>query len=1163
MKIQANEPQWTQLVPEPILSQIIPPQTMLLDGIWNLRNKNTSEPEEEVTVPFDISVTKGYKKTCFVLTKTVELPQGAENFDKILRFEGINGYTRIYVDDSFVMEHWNSFLTFNSNITAYLKGKKSFVLTVELYPGVDKVCSFSFGGILHSVKLFFVPKVHATSLHVRTTFTDTAYTDALMEVMMSVEGIEQADNSIYADFVLTSDRGERFVFPERLIFQKDRETETIKIPVPAPAKWDSEHPNLYTLTAQIYDNGALLETVMRTFGFRQIERRKNQVFVNGDEIKLRGSCRHEISMKGGRCITKADIEQDVSLFLEANCNYIRTSHYPCSEYFLDLCDKYGIYVELEMGLAFIARSLDYTQRDPEQTDRYLSNFAETAARDMSHPSILIWSLCNESFGGYNFDLLNHYVHKTDPSRLTKFSYPMTMREEHEPIDVWSIHYSNLEEDLAKLCDNVSVGGAFGYELPVLHDEYAHIPCYNRTEHRRDPNVRNFWGESIRLFWDKIWNTKGALGGAIWAGIDEVNVVNGQDTALEWGIIDVYRRKKPEHYLTRKAYSPIKLWNREAVLCGSIDEVKKSKEQKSTSDEGRNNDTFNEKNKEDTAFFTLQIENRFCHTNLSEVRLTWECDTMSGTLSGPDLKPFETREWNITLTKEQAHHLQRTAIMERNGSESNGRTMKLKFVDARGIQVDEYELPLLTEVSFPEKKEKLETASKNSLYDDLYKSPFAKKLPEFSNQGEIQIREDKESVLLTSQHIAITFSKKSGMIVKGSIDGKPVITNGPVLNVPYLKLGTWKLSAFFYTQGVSLAVVQIEGSYEGTMDVRFTLKIDSSGLIETAYRIERLYVTMPREIKLRVGVDCGGIDELGVAYTMNGNTNWLSWEKDGLWSVYPDDHIARRKGIAQKNPGKDLSAFELPVVSWAEEAKSYALFGPYAVNKLGSNDFRSSKEFIREATAGGENMGCLTALSDGSHAVRMETVLHPDSLVYSQDNRIKYQGTWVTQTDLTGSRSLHEVWSKDPESFLELSFTGTGIIWYGSVDTIYGYASVSIDGKLIDNKVNQKVNGVEFPGSASGTDKKYQIPIFSITDLSEGEHTIRICPTGEKSPEAKDSYIVIDYFCILSGQYQDEVAMIINNAWNYPQISWGNYCKPPIRIAAGYENKVMMRLDAER
>ena len=104
------------------------------------------------------------------------------------------------------------------------------------------------------------------------------------------------------------------------------------------------------------------------------------------------------------------------------------------------------------------------------------------------------------------------------------------------------------------------------------------------------------------------------------------------------------------------------------------------------------------------------------------------------------------------------------------------------------------------------------------------------------------------------------------------DGKPVITNGPVLNVPYLKLGTWKLSAFFYTQGVSLAVVQIEGSYEGTMDVRFTLKIDSSGLIETAYRIERLYVTMPREIKLRVGVDCGGIDELGVAYTMNGNTN---------------------------------------------------------------------------------------------------------------------------------------------------------------------------------------------------------------------------------------------------------------------------------------------------
>src|SRR5699024_278811 len=116
---------------------------------------------------------------------------------------------------------------------------------------------------------------------------------------------------------------------------------------------------------------------------------------------------------------------------------------------------------------------------------------------------------------------------------------------HEPVDVWSIHYTNQDVDLSEKRDNVSVGLMEGKDVPVIHDEYAHIPCYNREEHRRDPNVRNFWGESIKKFWDKIWNTKGALGGAIWAGIDETDVYSSGNTQLEWGIIDIWRRRKPE------------------------------------------------------------------------------------------------------------------------------------------------------------------------------------------------------------------------------------------------------------------------------------------------------------------------------------------------------------------------------------------------------------------------------------------------------------------------------------------------------------------------------------------------------------------------------------------------------------------------------------------
>lgn len=70
---------------------------------------------------------------------------------------------------------------------------------------------------------------------------------------------------------------------------------------------------------------------------------------------------------------------------------------------------------------------------------------------------------------------------------------MTMQLEHEPVDVWSIHYTNQDVDLSEKRDNVSVGAAEGKDVPVLHDEYAHIPCYNREEHRRDPNVQGLLG----------------------------------------------------------------------------------------------------------------------------------------------------------------------------------------------------------------------------------------------------------------------------------------------------------------------------------------------------------------------------------------------------------------------------------------------------------------------------------------------------------------------------------------------------------------------------------------------------------------------------------------------------------------------------------------------
>lgn len=189
------------------------------------------------------------------------------------------------------------------------------------------------------------------------------------------------------------------------------------------------------------------------------------------------------------------------------------------------------------------------------------------------------------------------------------------------MDIWSVAHVDYRLPLDEHYDHITIfhthgsdnaigyatGSAPGYDIPVLHTVFAHLPCYNRDQIERDDGIHEFWGESIKRFWDKIWNTTGALGGAIWAGIDETNLFVSGNVSLEWGITDIWRRRKPEHYLTRKAYSPIVLHPETVVKRGDI--------------------------------LAFTAENRFCHTNLSEVVMEWTWGGALGKSFCPDVKPL--------------------------------------------------------------------------------------------------------------------------------------------------------------------------------------------------------------------------------------------------------------------------------------------------------------------------------------------------------------------------------------------------------------------------------------------------------------------------------------------------------------------------------------------
>jgi hypothetical protein len=1156
MKIRYEKPKIGHLVPRPLFCKGITEPVLVLDGNWKI--KHTPEPEqfagdisketspetfydtwEEIPVPSDMGAYRNKVKNYvgkYVYKKLVCLKEIRTDCDYILRFEGVNGFAKVYIDGKFAMEHENAFVSWDLNITDLIKGKEQFVLTVCLDDVTDQVSSYNHGGILHSVLLYTLPKNYYTSVHTSTVF-DKEYINGTLKLFFATQNCSDAYR--YEALLIAPDQTvvkEIDLNSAGYLKNGDR---SIDIPVENPLKWDAEHPWLYTLRLCISWQDEKIEEIEHKFGFREISQAGNQLFVNGCEVKLRGACRHEVSPLHGRCLTKELIDEDVALFKEANCNYIRTSHYPPSEYFLQRCDEEGIYVEDELALAFIARTLPYTQRDPKETKRYLTHFTEVLARDYSHPSVLIWSLCNESFGGYNFDLLNRLAHRIDPSRPTKFSYPMTMREEHEAVDIWSIHYTNLEEDLARKCDNVSVGYTPGYDRPVLHDEYAHIPCYNRTEHRRDPNIRNFWGESIKKFWDKIWNTKGALGGAIWAGIDETNIYTGGNTCLEWGIIDIWRRRKPEFYMTRKAYSPIMIPGEGAVY-----------------QEG---------------FLSVEIENRFCHTDLSEVQVEWEYADTKGIIMGPQVKPRETGVLRLALGQ---------AVTDLASK------LELTFYDAFHNKVDEFLLPVngssvngLPANGLPANRLPVNGSSANGLpvsgssanglsanetsavglppVTELSVGQAGERIS--GSYGKLLCEEEDREVVIVGQDFRLSFYKESGLLCDASYQGQPVLIGGPYLNVPYIRLRDWKRKAFLMEKDQDNVKLTISGSYGREMEVTFLITIKPDGTVDTKYVIDRLYVKMPKQIKLRVGVDCGGLDELGVYYLAHPAMDTLQWKRKGLWTVYPEDHIARCEGTAKRK--SEGSVFgEKPQISWSEEMKSFILNGRYDVDYKGTNDFRSLKEHIYSARLSAEGSGAaIQAISDGNHSVRLE-IAEPEELVISdRDERIHYQGTWFAMEDYSGSLNNTEMWSKEAGAYAECTFTGTGVVWYGPADIIYGIAKVYVDGELMDAAINQRVNGVDFPGSAAGYDKKYGLPLYSITSLPLKEHTLRIEVSGDKAEDAGDYYIVIDYLRIIRREMEEPVSFIINNDYNYPHIAWGNYSKPPILIQEGYSNFVSMKL----
>jgi hypothetical protein len=634
-----------RLSPVPESPQKADGEILNLNGTWQFSAGAGDQAFHNIEVPGEW-VMQGFKVKPGAYAeyrRTFSIPAGWRNNRIKLRCDAVYSECEIFINGEKSGAHLGGFTAFETDITSQAKPGKENVISIKVRceSVADSLASGSqyavhpLGGIPRKIFLMALPEMNCSMFHVSTSF-DKDYRNAVLKAEVELSNETAIEGATDFRFELRKANDPAVIFTRE--FKSDKKVlpheisyRIFSFDVDNPLKWDPEHPNLYTISLQLISKGKTIETVTRTFGFKQTEVRGNQLFVNNMPIKLRGVCRHEVMPLRGRSLSPGQWEEDVKLFREANVNYIRTSHYPPAPELLEACDRLGMFVEVEGPFCWAEQTKVPAKR---RFEALIQPELEMINTFRSNPSVLMWSIGNES-GNYAeyFSYPASLIKAIDPTRPRNFSQYDPEGDGGE-LEVSNHHYPGPGGP-AKYADS---------KRPVTFDEYCHLNAYNRFELVTDPGLRDAWGLGFMWMWDRMYYSKGVLGGALWAAIDDSFILPGGIAVGygTWGPIDGWRRLKPEYWHVKKVYSPVKIRQ-----SGNLDTT--------------------------TGTLKLEIENRQHFSNLSECRFTWTSGDKSGTFTADALSGKTTS----VLIKVPA--------VEK---------LRVDVTDPRGFVLDQYEFSVI-------------------------------------------------------------------------------------------------------------------------------------------------------------------------------------------------------------------------------------------------------------------------------------------------------------------------------------------------------------------------------------------------------------------------------------------------------------------------------------
>ena len=949
---------------------VVVPGSLTMQG-WDIENNREYYYRRKVTIPEDFA--------------------GRQLW---LRFEGVYSSSRVWVNGRYLYTHIGGFTPFDCNLSAFsrekeitlvvgvadIEGKEEGIWNPEQeYLGDSSWASFyahhNLCGILRGVTMYAVDDCFLGRMHLQTVRAgDGAELDTAAAVCVPL-GESAEDLSLHLE--LFDEKGgrkaelreslkgaEKLEAPEFSGGQPDEEwcrthakahendlwnsrrflptvpneyetmdvyALTTKIAVPDPVFWDAEHPHLYTLVLSLQKNGKTIQKNEIKTGLRLLDfggsngSDRNRLYVNGREIKLRGVCRHDVSWRYGRSMSEEEELQEILAYKRNNVNFIRTSHYPASDHLLSLCDQYGIYVELENAACFKGANGVDIYCPPQD---FVNGFAEMVEYSRNHPSVIIWSLGNES--GFDetaaFRTEYNYIKEADPGRPVIFSYPFTVDSKPCPYDILSMHYQD-------------VNGALGRaDMPKLHDEFAHVPCYNLCDLKTDNQVRCQWGESIRRGWNNIFETDGALGCAIWGGVDDVFLLpenvparhqchsDGKAVGYgEWGaILDIYQREKPEAYLTKKAFTPVLLDRRNSSV--QVDGL------------------------------LLSLKNRFDHTDLKELRV--RCTNEDGTIFYDGVFPVSVPPHSVAEVKLPLAGEGKRVLLE---FYQNALLIESEWIGERTEAVNRK-----TEVLAP------------TLEDSFQ---------------EIVYRTIRFSMRMRKQDGAVSLYQAR--------TGEELISNW----VPYGKgcqETPHRVQVTSHWNSGQPELIAVSSFEDGTSAV---LKLIFNG---TAVKGDYQCIPSPAARTQ--------MEKSGLAICLCGQAESVSWEKEGLYTVYPEEHIGRLSGTAWAEGPERTPYGEKPEHDWGLDTEDPFLFTDEEnCRRNVTRDFQTTRDHIQWYCVQMENGWKFTVLPEGKNCSAMvERNENGDRLLLTKGNRFSSIGWGNDCGEPLGEADFHLSFTLIPE-----------------------------------------------------------------------------------------------------------------------------------------------------